>query len=135
MPGMTRVTRHDSDRIARLARAAMAELPEPFRSRAREVQLRIADKPGADMLRDLGLHDPMELTGLYEGVPMTHKSVSAPSPPPDTVWLFVAPIMAEWRARGDVELADLVTNVVVHELAHFFGWSDDDIAAIDRWWE
>jgi predicted Zn-dependent protease with MMP-like domain len=135
MPGMTHGTRHDRNHIAKLARRAIAELPEPFRGRAREVQLRIADMPDAQTLRDLGLHDPMTLTGLYEGVPLTHKSVSYPSPTPDTIWLFVAPIMSEWHDRGDVDLADLVTNVVVHELAHFFGWSDDDIAAIDRWWE
>ncbi len=51
------------------------------------------------------------------------------------IWLFREPILAEWRARGDVDLDYLVAHVVVHELAHHFGWSDEDIAAIDRWWE
>ena len=135
MLGMTHGTRNERNRIAKLAQSAMAGLPEPFRSRAGAVQLRIADLPGHDMLQELGLHDPMTLTGLYEGVPLTHKSSSYPELTPDTIWLFVRPIMAEWHARGDVELRDLVTNVVVHELAHFFGWDDDDIASIDRWWE
>ena len=54
---------------------------------------------------------------------------------PDAVWLFRRPILDEWASRGDVTLGDLVANVVVHEVAHHFGWSDDDIASIDRWWE
>ncbi len=132
---MSHGTRHDRNRIAKLAQKAMAGLPEPFRSRAEVVQLRIADLPDTDMLHELGLRDPMTLTGLYEGVPLTHKSASHPDMTQDTIWLFVQPIMAEWNARGDVDLNDLVSNVVVHELAHFFGWSDEDIATIDRWWE
>lgn len=54
---------------------------------------------------------------------------------PDVIWLFQEPILAEWRDRGDVELADLVSHVLVHELAHHFGWNDAQIAEIDRWWE
>ena len=87
------------------------------------------------MLEDLEIDDPTDLTGLYDGVPMTQKSVMDPDPYPDVIWLFREPILAEWRARGDVTLSHLVAHVVVHELAHHFGWSDDDIAAIDRWWE
>jgi predicted Zn-dependent protease with MMP-like domain len=66
---------------------------------------------------------------------MTHKSLAAPSPFPDQVWLFREPILDELRARGNVTLEELVTHVVVHEIAHHFGWSDEDIAAIDPWWE
>ena len=80
-------------------------------------------------------HDPLELTGLYDGIPVTQKSVTDQPMGPDTVWLFREPILAEWRERGDVELADLVAHVLVHEFAHHFGWSDADIATIDRWWE
>ena len=54
---------------------------------------------------------------------------------PDTIWLFRRPILDEWADRGDEMLGHLVAHVLVHELAHHFGWSDDDIAAIDRWWE
>ncbi|MEM1268240.1 MAG: metallopeptidase family protein, partial [Pseudomonadota bacterium] len=75
------------------------------------------------------------LTGLYEGTPLTEKSVLDVSPEPDVIWLFREPILAEWRERGDVSLADLVGHILVHELAHHLGWSDDDIAAIDAWWE
>ena len=106
----------------------------PFGSRAAAVQLRVADRPPPEMLRELGLTDPLELTGLYEGMPMTRKSVAPPGSARHGL-AFRAPIIAEWRARGDVSIADLVAHVTVHEFAHHFGWSDDDIATIDRWWE
>ena len=87
------------------------------------------------MLDELGIEDPLDLTGLYDGIPLTEKSVMDPGYGPDVVWLFREPILDEWRERGNVDLADLVAHVTVHEFAHHFGWSDDDIATIDRWWE
>jgi hypothetical protein len=73
--------------------------------------------------------------GLYDGVPLTEKSVSDQPQQPDAIWLFRRPILDEWADRGNVTLAELVSHVMVHELAHHFGWSDDDIARIDPWWE
>ncbi len=121
--------------FAEIARRTVASLPEPFRSHAAEVALRVADWPSRDMLRDLEIDDPLDLTGLYEGVPLTMKSVWDVPQQPDAVWLFRQPILAEWRDRGDVALEDLIAHVTVHEFAHHFGWSDEDIAEIDRWWE
>lgn len=125
----------DSDDIEAMARDALAGLPPQFRGPAQSVLLRVEDWPRADMLRELEIEHPADLTGLYEGVPLTQKSLSDPDPFPDVIWLFREPILAEWRERGDVDLDHLVAHVLVHELAHHFGWSDDDIAAIDRWWE
>ena len=87
------------------------------------------------MLDELGIDDPFELTGLYDGMPLTEKSVMDQFPRADMIWLFRRAILDEWIERGNVDLRDLVAHVLVHELAHHFGWSDDDIAAIDRWWE
>ena len=129
------VTAPDLDDIERLARAALAALPEVYREAAALVQLRIADFAPDDVLDQLDLHDPFELTGLYDGIPLTEKSVMDQPHGPDTIWLFRRPILEEWADRGDIGLGDLVTHVLVHELAHHFGWSDADIAAIDRWWE
>ncbi len=129
------MSRTDLDAFERMAQAAVAALPPPFRAGAAGLVFRVVDWPDDGMLAELGIDDPLDLTGLYDGVPMTEKSVSDPAPFPDTVWLFREPILAEWRDRGDVELEDLVAHVVVHEIAHHFGWSDDDIAEIDRWWE
>jgi len=110
-------------------------LPPAFAGLARAVAVLVEDWPPHELLREMGIADPLELTGLYEGIPLTEKSVLDQPQQPDRITLFRQPILAEWRDRGDVDLADLVTHVLVHELAHHFGWSDDDIAEIDRWWE
>ncbi|SEM92168.1 Predicted Zn-dependent protease, minimal metalloprotease (MMP)-like domain [Loktanella fryxellensis] len=125
---------HDLDHFDRVARATVAELPDAFRAAAEQVALRIVDWPDAQMLADLDMTDRAELTGLYDGIPMTEKSVMDVPIQPDTVWLFRQPILLEWRERGDVDLDDLIAHVVIHEFAHHFGWSDDQIAAVDEWW-
>ncbi|MEZ5714032.1 MAG: metallopeptidase family protein [Paracoccaceae bacterium] len=123
------------DRIEAIALATIAGFPAPFRAFAEQVLLRVADWPSDDMLDDLDIDDPLDLTGLYDGIPMTRKSVGDPAFPPDTVWLFREPILDELAARGNVTLDELVAHVTTHEFAHHFGWSDADIARIDRWWE
>lgn len=114
------------------ARQTVAAFPAPFRAPARAVILTVAEWPPAEFLEPG--EDPSELTGLYEGVPMTLKHPEMMSGP-DTVWLFRQPILSEWRARGNVTLEALVAHVTVHEFAHHFGWSDEDIARVDPWWE
>lgn len=121
--------------IEEIARTTIDALPAQFQPAAQSVQLRVVDMPEADMLASLGIDDPLDLTGLYEGIPLTEKSFSDPAPMPDVVWLFRRPILAELADRGNVTLHELVTHVTVHEFAHHFGWSDDDIATVDRWWE
>ena len=129
------VTAPDAGEIEELARAALAALPEAYRGPAAAVALRVEDWPTDDVLDDLGVEDAYDLTGLYDGIPLTEKSVMDQPQGPDTIWLYRRPILDEWVGRGDVALADLVAHVVIHELAHHFGWSDADIATIDRWWE
>ncbi|GAB4264261.1 MAG: metallopeptidase family protein [Pararhodobacter sp.] len=121
--------------IEALADAARAALPEPFATAARGVVVQVADMADEATLDALGIDDPFELTGLYDGVPLTQKSLMDTPAQPDMIWLFRAAILDEWVARGDVALDTLVTHVFVHELAHHLGWSDADIARIDRWWE
>jgi predicted Zn-dependent protease with MMP-like domain len=121
--------------IEQLAHEAISILPDAFRTPATLINLRIEDFPADELLEALDLTDAFELTGLYEGVPLTEKSVMDQPTGPDTIWLFRRPILDEWAERGDVSIGDLVTHVLIHELAHHFGWSDDDIAAIAPWWE
>jgi predicted Zn-dependent protease with MMP-like domain len=121
--------------IEQLAHEAISTLPEPFREPATHVRLRIEEFPDDDMLEELGVDDAFDLTGLYDGIPLTEKSTAEQMTRPDVIWLFRRPILDEWAERGDVSIQDLVSHVVIHELAHHFGWSDDDIARIDRWWE
>ncbi|MBK5947333.1 neutral zinc metallopeptidase [Rhodobacter veldkampii DSM 11550] len=121
--------------IETMAEAARAALPPAFAGLAAQVVLRVEDLACEEMLDELEIDDPFELTGLYEGPPLTEKSVMDQPAGPDVIWLFRRAILDEWVSRGDVALEELVAHVMVHELAHHFGWSDDDIAAIDRWWE
>lgn len=125
----------DADLIRQLAEAAMAGLPEPFRAAAALVALRVEDFADPEILKALEIADPYDLTGLYDGVPLTEKSLTDQAQQPDQIFLFRRPILDEWIERGDVSLAELVAHVFIHELAHHVGWSDDDIARIDPWWE
>ena len=125
----------DLDAIEMLARATLNDLPQPVVEAAQGSSLRIADFAPEDILDDMGVEDPFELTGLYDGIPMTEKSVMDIVDRPDTIWLFRRPILDEWCERGDVTLGQLVGHVMIHELAHHFGWTDEQIAEIDRWWE
>ena len=121
--------------IEHLAHEALASIAEPWRTAAAQIRLRIEDFATDDILAALQIEDPFDLTGLYEGIPLTEKSVMDQPVGPDVIWLFRRPILDEWLDRGDVSLGALISHVLVHELAHHFGWSDDDIARIDRWWE
>lgn len=121
--------------IEALARDALLALPDPYRTAAAEIILRIEDFAPDEVLEAMDLTDPFELTGLYDGTPLTERSVMDQPTHPDVIWLFRRPILDEWADRGNVTLAELVTHVLVHEVAHHFGWSDDDIAVIDPWWE
>lgn len=125
----------DAELIATLAQGAIDSLPEPYRAAAALVALRVEDFADPEILEALEIEDPFELTGLYDGVPITEKSVSDQPLQPDQIFLFRRAILEEWVERGDVSLGELVAHVFIHELAHHFGWSDDDIARIDPWWE
>ena len=135
MPDWKDAQAPDAALVEAMAREAIAGLPPEFAGPAAQVVLRVEDFASDDFLDELEIDDPLELTGLYDGIPMTEKSASQPQHFPDTVWLFRRAILDEWASRGDVTLGQLVAHVVVHEFAHHFGWSDEDIATIDRWWE
>ncbi len=121
--------------LERLAQEAFAEMPELFRKHCDGLVIRVADFAEDEVLDEMEIEDPFELTGLYQGVALTGKSVMDSGGIPDAVWLYRRPILDEWAERGDVPLGRLVAHVLVHEIAHHFGYSDDDIAAIDDWRE
>ena len=119
--------------IERIARGAYDALPPVFRQNCEGLLIRVADFTDEETLAGMGIKNAFELTGLYHGVALTEKSVMDVATQPDTVWLYRRPILDEWAERGDVTLAALVAHVLIHEIAHHFGYSDDDIAAIDDW--
>lgn len=125
----------DLAQIEALAHEAVAALPQPFRRHAAQVAIMVEDLADDETLYELGCESPFELTGLYQGVPLTEKSVADQPLQPDLIRLFRRAILDEWIERGNVTLRQLVGHVMVHELAHHFGWSDAEIAAIDPWWE
>ncbi len=113
------------DDMDRMARAAWAELPAEFRALACDVLIRVEDFAEEDVLADLGIEDPFELTGLYSGVDLTQQSIMDAAPVQPMVILYRRAILDEWIERGDVDLAELVAHVLVHEVGHHFGLSDD----------
>jgi predicted Zn-dependent protease with MMP-like domain len=127
-------TAPDLEMIEQIVRATIAELPAAHRVLAASIGISVMDFVPDDLMAEIGLEDPFELTGLYTGIPMPEKSTVDQATSPDTIWLFRRPILDEWCLRGDVTIQQMVAHVTVHELAHHFGWSDDDIAKIDKWW-
>lgn len=121
--------------IETLAGAALQSLPPPFSEAARSVGVQVVDWPDADMLNELRIKARLDLTGLYDGIPLTEKSAFDQPTRPDVIWLFREPILAELADRTSETAEHLIRHILVHELAHHFGWSDEDIASVDRWWE
>jgi len=119
------------DDLAALAEAAFAALPEAFRRLAGEVLFRVEDFAPDVVLEELGIADPFDLTGLYQGVDLGRRSVLGPAPQPSMVFLYRRPILDEWAERGDVALESLVEHVLIHEIGHHFGLSDAQIEAIE----
>jgi predicted Zn-dependent protease with MMP-like domain len=119
------------DDLAGLAEAAFAALPEEVRRLTGEVLFRVEDFAPDEVLDALGLEDPFELTGLYQGVDLARRSVFDVTPQASMVFLYRRPILDEWAERGDVGLEELVAHVLVHEIGHHFGLSDAQIAEIE----
>ncbi|MEC9198151.1 MAG: metallopeptidase family protein [Pseudomonadota bacterium] len=124
-----------SPEIEEIAQRTLERLPAAFQAAAREITLLVIEHAPRDVLEDFGMSDPLELTGLYCGVPLTERSFDGGPYGPAEIHLYRAAIEAEMRDRGNVSLEELVAHITVHEMAHHLGWSDDDIAAIDPWWE
>ncbi len=105
-------------------------LPPEFRTRCQGIAIQVQDFPSEDVAEQLGLQSLYDLLGLYQGVDLTRKSVADPGAEPDMVFLFRRPIIDQW-AEGEDTLGSLVAHVLIHEIGHHFGLSDDDMEAIE----
>jgi predicted Zn-dependent protease with MMP-like domain len=120
----------DAAAIERLADAAIARMPELFRRHLDGVVVRVEDFAEEDVLRELGIEEPFELTGLYTGRPVGEQSSMLSGELPAMIHLYRRPLLDEWAETG-VSLEDLITHVIVHEAGHHFGFSDADMHAIE----
>lgn len=114
-----------------LADEEFAALPGEFRALCANLVIHVEDFADEDTLASMGLADPFELTGLYEGVDVTARSLADPAAGPDHVFLFRRPLLYEWADNGEITLGELVRHVIVHEVGHHFGLSDDAMHAIE----
>jgi acetylglutamate kinase len=120
-----------ADDIADMAEHALSAIPARLSQHIRGVAITVDDMPDEETLDDLGIESAWELTGLYRGTPLTERSVSDIAHQPDMIFLFREPILLEW-IETDESLYRLVRNVLVHEIAHHFGFSDGDIEALEQ---
>lgn len=118
------------DDFTALAQKSWQSLPTPFRAMAGDVIFRIEDFADEETLDAMEIEDPFELTGLYSGVDLTQKSIMDPAASIPMVFLYRRPILDEWIDRADVDLGDLIQHVLVHEIGHHFGLSDEAMHAI-----
>jgi predicted Zn-dependent protease with MMP-like domain len=121
----------DAAEIERIAQGAMDALPPLFRAHLGDVVLRIEEFADEAMLRELGIEDPFELSGLYSGRPVGEQSSTLSGELPPVIHLFRRPLLDEWAEAG-VSLEELVRHVIVHEVGHHFGLSDEDMHAIEE---
>ena len=119
------------EEMEELGREAIAGLPDAFREQLGDVVFAVEDFADEETLRDLGLENPFELTGVYEGHALTERSIEMSGTLPTRIRLFRRPILDEWAERGDETLEHLVRHVVIHEIGHHFGLSDDDMHALE----
>ena len=119
-----------ADDLAELAEQALAAFPPALAGRVRGVSILVEDAADEDTLALMGLDSPWQLTGLYRGVPWGRRGVAETPDQPDMILLFREAILLEWIETGD-DLAELVRTVLVHEIAHHFGFSDAEIEALE----
>ena len=120
----------NAEDLVELAEDALAAIPKPLRDQLRGVAILVEDIADDEILRELGIENPYELTGLYLGVPLTEKSNGLVPEEPDRILLFREPILLEWIEGGEY-LFRLVRNVLIHEIGHHFGLSDQDIERLE----
>jgi predicted Zn-dependent protease with MMP-like domain len=110
---------------------ALKTIPEPFRRHLRDVVIRVEDFPDAETEQEMELVDPFELLGLYRGVSLQHKSTLYTHDDVDMIFLYRRPILDYWCETGE-DLTHIVRHVLIHEVGHHLGLSDEDMERIEE---
>jgi predicted Zn-dependent protease with MMP-like domain len=119
------------DEFEVIAIEAFRRLPAEFRARCEGVVVRVEDYATEEVLDRMGIESELDLLGLFQGVGLPFQSESAPAHMPNMVWLYRVPILLYW-VEHDEALGAIITHVLVHEIGHHFGLSDDDMYEIER---
>lgn len=119
-----------ADDIVRIGQVVLADLPEPFRSPLSDVPIVVQDLADDALVKELNLDNPYDLTGLYSGTAVGIQEARDTGAQPDMIFLYRQAILAEW-CETDVDFENLIRNVLIHEIAHHFGWSDEDIERVE----
>ncbi|HEV7368342.1 metallopeptidase family protein [Arenibaculum sp.] len=117
--------------IERLAEEAFASIPAELARHLNDVVIRVEDFPDEETETEMGLESPFDLLGLYRGVSLNNKSVASAPQDVDMIYLYRRPLLDYWCESGE-DLAHLVRHVLIHEAGHHFGFSDDDMDAIEQ---
>ena len=130
---MTRRFDHppSADEIEAIARTALGGLPEAFARHLGAVILQVEELADEALLTELGIDHPLDLTGVYEGVPIGERGVETSGTLPDRIRLFRRAILDEWVEDGE-EFEHLIRHIVIHEAGHHFGLSDADMHALEE---
>ncbi len=120
-----------ADEIEAIARAALAGLPEPFAGHLPGVVLQVDELAEEELLAELGIDHPLDLSGVYEGVPIGERSVETSGTMPDRIRLFRRAILDEWVEQGEA-FEHLVRHILIHEVGHHFGLSDEDMHRLEE---
>jgi predicted Zn-dependent protease with MMP-like domain len=126
----TRAKAPSLDEFEAIADAAYAQLPDRFRTLCEGVIIRVDDFPTEEVLETMEAESEFDLLGLFQGVGLPFRSVEEIAPLPNMIWLYRRPILDYW-AEHDESLGHIIRHVLVHEIGHHFGLSDDDMAAIE----
>jgi predicted Zn-dependent protease with MMP-like domain len=105
-------------------------LPDHFRKLCEGLVIRVEDFPDSEVADSMHIESEFDLLGLFQGVGLPFQSETAPELMPNMIWLYRRPILDYWAEHEDT-LGDIITHVLVHEIGHHFGLSDDDIEAIE----
>jgi predicted Zn-dependent protease with MMP-like domain len=127
-PGSASPEIADMEQVAQLT---LSRLPQPFRAHVADVVVRVEEFATPEQLAAVGLDDPWDLSGLYEGRPLSERSIWDAGEMPAIVTLFRQPLLHEWRTTG-VRWNALIAHVVIHEIGHHFGFSDETMHRLEE---